>query len=287
MSLPSGPGTEIWRRLPDSDDPMDWQLARTEALFVGLDAGAHATLRWYQSPTPALVLGRSQRLERADTVAARASATAIYGRTSGGGAVFIDANALSLDVALPAAHPLALRDVTLSYRPFGEVWADALQQLGIAGARALPTEEVRALPAVAADDPLRVACYGTLSPWEVVVGGRKVVGLSQVRRRPGAVHAMAVHLHWDPARLTRLLELPVAARERLTVALRATTAGLDDLMGRRVEAAEVVRAFESALTARLDIRLESGEWSPGELAAAVRLKTEQFRPLTEASPEPA
>jgi lipoate-protein ligase A len=270
---------QVWRRLPDSDQSMDWQLAHTEALFAGLEAGAGPTLRWYRTASSALVLGRSQRIDRADVAAARASHTAIYGRTSGGGAVFIDQHALSLDVALPVAHPLALRDVTLSYRPFGEVWAGALHRLGIANARALPTEEARALPPLPADDSLRLACYGTLSPWEVVVAARKVVGLSQVRRRPGAIHAMGVHLRWDPVRLTHLLALSPAAREHLTEALRHTTAGLDDLAGRPVSAAEIMAAFETALCEHLGVHLVTGDWLPAEQDVAERLRREQFVPL--------
>jgi lipoate-protein ligase A len=34
-------------------------------------------------------------------------------------------------------------------------------------------------------DELAWACYGGLSPWEVVVGQRKLVGLAQVRRSTG------------------------------------------------------------------------------------------------------
>ncbi len=64
-----------------------------------------------------------------------------------------------------------------AYRWMGELWQQALVVLGAVKARALPVEEARQQPTLAHDDPLRLACYGTLSPWEVVAGKRKLVGL--------------------------------------------------------------------------------------------------------------
>jgi lipoate-protein ligase A len=259
---------------------MDWQLAHTEALLAGLSAGAPPSLRWYLPDATAVVLGRSQRPALLDHAALRTAGLHAYARTSGGGAVLINRHALSLDIALPAGHPLLLRDVTLSYRWVGEVWAAALAALGIA-ARALPTGEARALTPPAPDDPLRLACYGTLSPWEVVVGARKVVGLSQVRRRAGALLPMGVHLRWQPRALAALLALPARARRRLTSDLRARAAGLDELAGRAVTAREVSAAFEAALVARLGIRLAPGAWLAEEAAAARELLASEFHALGE------
>ncbi len=271
--------SRAWRRLPDSNEDMGWQLAHTDALFAGLEADEAPAIRWFVPTQPALVLGRSQGPQRADLAAARAAGVAVYRRTSGGGAVFIDQNALSLDVALPASHPLLTRDVTLSYRWIGEVWEQALAAIGIRGVRTIATEEVRAIPALAADDPLRLACYGTLSPWEVVAGRRKVVGLSQIRRRAGAVYAIGVHLHWNPERLVALLALPADTRRSAAAALGATAVGLDELASRPVAVSEVVAAIERALEARLGVRLAQSEWLHGEQEAAARLASDQYQPL--------
>jgi lipoate-protein ligase A len=279
VTVPRQKELEIWRRLPDSDAMVGWQLAETEALLVGLAEGTPPTLRWYWPARPALVLGRSQGRERVDLAAVRAAGLAVYGRTSGGGAVLVDEDALSLDVALPAGHPLALHDVTQSYRWIGEVWARALQDLGIAGARAIPTEEVRALSTLVPDDPLRLACYGTLSPWEVVVGRRKVVGLSQVRRRPGAIYPIGVHMRWRPERLAELLAVAPTRRLAFVAALHDVAAGLDELAGRAVAAGEIIDAVERALEERLGVTLVPGDWTAGERETAERLEREQFQPI--------
>jgi lipoate-protein ligase A len=258
---------------------MGCQLAHTEALFEGLAAGWPPTIRWYRPTKPALVLGHGQAPEHADLAAARAAGVPVFRRTSGGAAVWIDRAALSLDIALPVRHPLISGDVTLAYRWVGKCWAAALRELGIVSTRAIPTDEVRALAPLAPDDPLRLACYGALSPWEAVVGERKVVGLSQIRRRAGVLYPIGVHLRWRPERLTRLLALAPRERRALNKSLRQAAAGLDQLAGRAIPAIEVMAAVERALVRRHGVILVPGDWSAAEEAAAERLERERFQPL--------
>ena len=81
-------------------------------------------------------------------------------------------------------------------------------------------------PGAAAD-----ACFGGLSPFEVLAGGRKVVGLSQARRRPGTLLQAGIPLTLDAARLARLMArdeefaqgLSVHGRRREGVRTRART----------------------------------------------------------------
>jgi len=158
-----------WRRLPFSDEPLGRQFALSESMLATLRDVSVPAFRWYAPRETALALGNGQPLTSVDMVACQARGIAVYRRSSGGTAVLVDEAAFSLDLALPTAHPLATSDVTLAYRWVGEMMAQAMCALGASGARAIPTAEVRALPALAPDDPLRLACYGALSPWEVVV----------------------------------------------------------------------------------------------------------------------
>src|SRR5207247_733327 len=107
----------------------------------------------------------------------------------------------------------------------------------------------------------RAACFGALSPFEVTLHGRKVVGLAQVRRRSGALFQAAVLMCWAPARLSTLLAVPPHERAALAAALAARTVGLDDYMAGRavglddytarpVSRAAVIAAVEAAFSAR-------------------------------------
>jgi hypothetical protein len=115
---------------------------------------------------------------------------------------------LALDVVLPAAHPLAGRDVVEAYRWLGEAFRDALVALApryaeeivlvdVAMARG-DREAVRT--AVVGSQRAREAavCFGTLSPYEVGfrrrMGISKLVGLSQIRRRGVVAFQAGVYL---------------------------------------------------------------------------------------------
>jgi lipoate-protein ligase A len=272
-------GAPYWRLLASPGAAMGRQLALSEALLAGLVESNTPAVRWYIPRHPALVLGNGQAPTTIDLAACRARGLHVYRRSSGGTAVLVDGDTLSMEVALPAGHRLALADVVRSYQWIGELWAAALRSLGIAAARALPTEQVRALPTLARDDPLRLACYGTLSPWEPVAGTRKLVGLCQVRRRPGTLYQVGVHLRWRPEHLVELLALPPETRAALVPRLRAATAGLDELAGRPVSIQEVTAAVAAALAERLGVRLVPSEWTPAERVAADRLQRERFRPI--------
>ncbi|WIG60322.1 MAG: hypothetical protein OJF49_003070 [Ktedonobacterales bacterium] len=271
--------TVAWRLLTSTRASMGRQLALSEALLACLPEIEIPVVRWYVTHQPTLVLGNGQKPEVADLAACRARGIPVFRRTSGGTAVLVDGEALSMEVALPAGHPLASSDVVRGYQWIGDVWAKALRALGIAEARAMPTDEVRALPAIAKDDPIRLACYGTLSPWETVMGRRKVVGLSQVRRRAGTLYQVGVYLRWQPERLVELLTLAEADRAALVPRLRAATAGLDELAGRAIAAREVIAAVNGALAETLDVTLTPAAWSAQERATAARIQRERFAPL--------
>lgn len=276
-----GQGEESpWRLLRSTNAPAGRQFALSEALLtVGLAATGLPALRWYVAKQPALILGNGQRPEAADLDAARASGVRVYRRTSGGTAVLLDEDAINAEVALPAGHPLATGDVVRDYEWIGEVWVRALASLGITGVRAIPLDEVRGLPPLAKDDPLRLACYGTLSPYEVVSGQRKAVGLSQVRRRGGVLYQMSTYLRWRPERLAALLALSETDRAALTRRLRDVTIGLDELAGRELSARDVIAAVERALVERVGAQIVPSKWTPEELAAADRSQRERFMPV--------
>jgi len=133
---------------------------------------------------PAVVLGRSQSRTVCAKDVHRRTDVDVVERQSGGGAVLVGPWMLSASVVLPAAHPLVSKGVTSSYKWIGEAYASVLRQMGIA-ARSLTPEQV--MPARQHDTGIDWACFGSLSPWEVVVAGRKILGLAQTRRRTGVL----------------------------------------------------------------------------------------------------
>jgi len=214
------------RVLPASAVSAAEQLAGSLALLAGLEQSGVPAMRWYQFHPPALLLGSAQRLHEVDLAACAAARLPVHRRRSGGGVVLSD-SLLLLDVGLPPRDPLYRSDVTESYRWLGVVWAAALGALGM-------TTHVVDITTAQADaqmlDPLlRRVCFGGLSPYEIVIGRRKVVGLAQVHRRSGVLFQAGVYLQWSPERTAALVAATPAERATLTTQLAARAVGLHDL----------------------------------------------------------
>jgi lipoate-protein ligase A len=155
-------------------------------------------------PGPALVLGSGQQESVVDVPATAAAGVEVTRRRSGGGAVLVGPHTLWLDVVVPAADPLWDGDVRRSFHWLGEAWAAALGRVGLAG-------EVHRGGMV--EGPWsRLVCFAGLGPGEVVVGGRKAVGLSQRRTRGGSLFQCLVVPRFDARTLLDLLALDEAAR---------------------------------------------------------------------------
>ncbi|MDP8969409.1 MAG: ligase, partial [Actinomycetota bacterium] len=172
-----------WRILPFEAGDAEMLLARGLALLEGLAHDPLPTLRWYRATTPALVLGRGQ----AGLPTRTSPGLPVVTRFSGGGAVLMDRDLLSLDVLVPAGHGLLEGSLSAVFERIGRVWAAALQDLCV------PAVTVHTGPSTArrrGDDRQRLlaaVCYATLGRGEVLARGRKLVGLAQRRRRPGAL----------------------------------------------------------------------------------------------------
>jgi lipoate-protein ligase A len=205
-------------------------------------------LSWSTVTRPALVLGRLAVDPEVDGEAVRAEGIEVARRSSGGGPVLWDAGLLALDVVLPRGHRLAGDDVVAAYRWLGEAIAVALHALGVPDVEVVGigrAREDRARPGPAGD-----ACYGGLSPFEVTAAGRKVVGLSQTRRSPGALLQAGILMSFDPALLARLLRRD----EEFADGLAAAAAGLDELHA-GLTAAAVVGAVDAAVARRQSVTL--------------------------------
>jgi lipoate-protein ligase A len=255
---------DLWRELPFSAGPIDEELAGPVGILAGLRAAGPPTLRWYGASGLGLVLGAGQRLSDADLAACQVLGASLHKRASGGTAVLFEPGLLMQDIALPAEHPLHSGDVTESYRWLGEVWVGALARLGIA-ATLIGVAEARAdTQALGALE--RRACFGGRSPYELLAAGRKLVGLSQIRRREGAILQVGLYTRWSPAQLAQLLALGPAERAALSARLGQRVVGLADLLPVPPTPEAIGAAFAEALAAR-GIGLAPATWGADELAA--------------------
>ncbi len=169
----------------------------------------------------AITCGRAQ-MKDVDADAVVASGLKLVARGSGGGPVLWDDDLIAIDVILPDGDPRLPTDVVAAYRWVGEAVVTALGTMGITGARAVPPDEARAWPTGEASG----LCFGGLSPWEVVVGDRKILGLSQVRKQAGAIIQVGVPMRLDTERLVAAVGVSVGAAGDL----KARTVGITEIV---------------------------------------------------------
>ncbi len=238
-----------WHVLPLTIADQQRHIEQSETLLSTVSAGGPPTLYWSMAESQGLVLGFSQKHAILNPAALVALQLPVYQRRAGGGAVLVGSHLLSLDVMLPADHPLVLPDLVESYRWLGEAWVAALAQFDIR-ARAISPAEAHEQRALLKHDEtseresiLRRACYGSYSPYEVVVGQRKVVGLDMIRRRVGTLLQAGVLLHWETGTLAQLLGHTPEEETLLREGLLERTVGLDTLVGRSITPQEVIAAF--------------------------------------------
>ena len=219
-----------WRVLPLHVAPAADQLALTESLWRSVAAGdAPATLRWYSYDAPALILGVGQSEQAVVGPAAHVDGLQIVKRSSGGAVVYARPGFIALDVALPSQSPLVVPDVVESYRWLGQAFMQALttlvpQHVGrlalVAPSDARADQHGQRMSEPGTPQHARaLACFGVLSPYEVALDARKLIGFSQIRKRGVAFFQAGVYCTLTGEELARYLP-PVA--------------GLGGELGRRV-----------------------------------------------------
>ena len=185
-----------------------------------------------------------------DTARCERDGVQVLKRSAGGGALLLDQSSMLCGaVALPSAA--VDPDVTESYRWLADL---LLAALAIPAARRVEVGEARDDVAQLREDnnpvsqALLTTCYGVLSPYEIVVDRKKLVGLAQVRRRDAALFQFGVLLR-DQSPLADYLNVPdERTRERLRRALEQRTVGLRAVTDRPVSgvAAAIADAMPSA-----------------------------------------
>lgn len=247
-------------------------LGQFQAVLEAVGAGqAPPTVcceRWASS---ALILGAGQSAADADLAGCRARGIPVARRLAGGTAVYATPDYLSFAVVAPAAHPLVVGDLLATYRRLGEVVVAACGALDVP-ARLICPGEARARPTSAT---LRPCCYGGFSPYEVLVGDRKLVGVAQVRRCGAVAYVGGLYRTFDPVAQGACLAGDAALRLGRAAQLAASTTDLA-AVGRPQAFEQFPAALVAALAERCGIALSPGELTGEERDRAARLTAERY-----------
>lgn len=171
---------------------------------------------------PVLVLGSTQDDVIVDRTRARKASVDVVRRRSGGGAVLLEPGAQCwVDVWVPRDDPLWSPEPRRSAERVGAWWAASIDRNGEAG----PVSVHRG-PAAPGPGGGPV-CFGGVGAGEVLVGGRKLVGLAQWRSREGSLVHGCAYRSWDPVGVTSLLVAGLLP-EGFLAALTGAAIGLEE-----------------------------------------------------------
>jgi lipoate---protein ligase len=159
-------------------------LALDEALLLEAEEGvAGEVLRFWEWPEPAVVLGAGRQIAAdVDESACAADGVPVLRRASGGGTVLLARGCLLFSLILAYDRAAALRDVNSSYRYI----------LGRMAAALHPIAE-------------HLKHVGTS---DLAVGGLKVSGNAQQRKRRYFLHHGSILYSFDHSLMTRYLRMP-------------------------------------------------------------------------------
>lgn len=231
-------------------------MALDEAILESLaDGVGHPTLRFYQWDPPCLSLGYNQPWTDVDESACARLGYDWVRRPTGGRAI-LHCDELTYSVVVGAGDPRVAGGIVESYRRLS---GGLLTGLRILGADVFQTQEKKTVN-------LRqgAACFDTPSNYEITVGGKKLIGSAQVRRRAQILQHGSLPLVGDLDSIFGCLhvcsdETRTRPPREQASSLRPYACTLEQALERSVSFEEAAAALAQGFGDALNLHLEPGE----------------------------
>lgn len=258
-----------WRLISSGPLTGALNMALDEAIMMSVGRGlAPPTIRFYHWSPPAVTLGYFQSLEKEiDLPACQKAGIDVVRRLTGGRAV-LHHRELTYSLVAPEGDPKVAGSVLQSYLSISRGLLEGLAGLGV---KAELTEGTKSREFNSA------ACFDTPSWYELVVGGKKLVGSAQTRRNGCLLQHGSIPVQTDVDLLFSILRFPseeVRARAKAFFAAKATS--LEDSLGYVPDFAKLGESFQRGFEAGLGITLQEQRLLPEEIAWADELRVGKY-----------
>ena len=227
-----------------------WKLIRTPKLhgfenmrsdlelFSAFEQGqASSTLRVYSWWPQCISFGYSQKVEaEIDLEKATALGWEIVKRPTGGGIVFHDTAEVAYSLVTEIDNPLLPAGLIPAYKKLSKAIIRALKTLGLEA-------EIKKLSAESSKQKA-ILCFSYPAQYEVVVGGKKIVGSAQKRGKRTLLQQGSIYVRNIEPPIWSLLKKPVREYNAVSV---------EELLGREVSYHELSEALTKGFEAELGI----------------------------------
>jgi lipoate-protein ligase A len=259
-----------WRLIDSGYGDAYSNMALDEALLLaGSKTGSPPVLRFYGFRPAAVSIGYAQDLTDGVKVSVcRQRGVPIVRRPTGGRAVFHDKE---LTYSLIAPKDYFPRPGILgSYRAIAGGLIQGLRNLGIKADLANPrTKQVRGRNRSA-------ACFLASSWYEIVVGGKKLIGSAQRRVGSHLLQQGSILLAVDYETIADLFPDGGRPRSELVHQARARITSLEELLGRPVNIEEIKQGIKQGMMQALNIEFVEGNPTDHEQSLAHRLYKQKY-----------
>ena len=261
---------DAWRLLTTPAARGMWNMALDEAILESVGRGESLpTLRLYAWEPPCLSLGYAQPVSDVDLARLQARGWDLVRRPTGGRAI-LHTDELTYSIAAPSSDPRVAGSLLESYNRLARALVEALRSLGV-------PVEVHERAEVANVQNTNPVCFEVPSTYEITVGGKKLVGSAQARRKEGVLQHGTLPLSGDLGRIVDALAYPdEQSRQRAAERLLARATTVESALGRPVSWDQAARAFISAFEQVLDLDLQPGEISLAEHTRAEELAATKY-----------
>lgn len=224
----------------------------------------HAILRFYAWETPTLSIGYFQHTDEIDLGACRKSAVYLVRRPTGGRAVLHQQD-LTYSLVIPLRPPWTEFSISESYRRINSCLRRGLETLGLEVSNGIP-------PGHSSREPSPF-CFSAIARYEVLVGGKKVIGSAQRRFPSALLQQGSILLDFDPAAIPVLLR---PGERAATVDSLRMIGSLREALGWLPDRAEVEEAIGEGFAREMGIELAEGILEPEEFKLSDQLAANRY-----------
>lgn len=258
-----------------------WNMAVDEAILEHIRHGdSPPTLRLYAWEPACLSLGHAQPFADVDCARLKERGWEVVRRLTGGRAI-LHTDELTYSVIGNAAEPVLAGSVLESYNRLAQALLLAVQDLGLPvemkDAQRVGHASREAPPKGGSVTHVNPVCFEVPSSYEITVGGKKLIGSAQARKKDVVLQHGSLPLTGDLTRICQTLVFEnESAREQAAQRLLARATTVESALGYAVAWETAAQAFIHAFETQLGLCFERGELSESESSRAEELVREKY-----------
>lgn len=259
-----------WRLLDDGPLHPYYNMALEEAVLKQHKEGVvPPTVRFYEWTPPGLSLGYFQKIvEEIDHFRCREQNIIPVRRLTGGRTILHDRE-ITYSIIVRKDLNFLPEGIVPSYRKISRGIVRALRDLGIKVAVKKMSGD--------SDSGFSSACFDAPSRYEVVAGGRKLVGSAQTRKEGVILQHGSIPIKIDSDLLYSLLKYEEPRRRRIEkYRFEKKATDLSTESDREIKTDKIKQNLVAEWENEFEVKISSGKLTPEEKTLAHRLKQEKY-----------